>query len=161
MAQTTQTMRPLTVPQMRAHLQRTLKRALEMDLASRVVRVEYGSYTVPSTSRGGVTYFITGQEGEPLDCTCEAQFHMPLCVHRAAVLIRRWEADGYTVRVNERGDVTVTVEQDAADLAYPFHKWPALVQDSRPLGYETPPAAPERRPPPPDDDDLILELDDA
>lgn len=155
MAADTRVMRPMTVSQMRAHLQRTLKRALEMDLASRVQRVEYGSYTVPSTSRGGIAYFITGQDGEPLDCTCEAQWHMPLCVHRAAVLIRRWESEGYTVRLNERGDVTVTAEQDAADLAYPMHKWPALVQDTpHPVN---PVAAPS---PPDDDDDLILEMDD-
>jgi hypothetical protein len=149
----TRIMRPMTVVQVRAHLQRTLKRALEMDLASRVTRIDYGAYSVPSTSRGGIAYLITGKEGEALTCTCEAQWHMPLCVHRAAVLIRRWESEGYTVRVNERGDVTRVTEEDASDLAYPIHQWPALIQDAPPVYTRPPDDDP--------DDDLVLEIDDA
>lgn len=123
-------MRPMTPPQFRAHLQRTLKRALEMGLPDLVRRVEPGLYFVPSTSRGGVVHTVTGTD-VPLRCTCEAAVYHPLCVHRAAVLIRRWRAEGGTVALDAAGDVVVRTERDAAGLAYPAHRYPALItQDS-------------------------------
>jgi len=146
MAGTNGTMRPMTPPQLRAHLQRTLKRALEMALAEKVERVEYGLYLVPSTTRGGLVHTVTGTE-PPLACTCEARFHMPLCVHRAAVLVRRWRAEGSVVALDDGGDVVVVTKTDAAALAYPAEAWPALVL-----------APPE--PPPGRYDDRPLDLDD-
>jgi len=114
----------MTAAQLRAHLQRTMKKALEMGVPDQVERLQHGVYRVPSTSRSGLVHTVHGTD-VPLECTCEAFGHMPLCVHRAAVLIRRWRSEGMAVAVNEAGDVVVRSERDAAELAYPERLWPA------------------------------------
>jgi len=143
-----QTLRPMTVLQVRAHVARTLTRAHKLHWDEKVQRVRQGLYRVPSTSQDGVVYLVTGL-AVPLACTCEANYHMPMCVHRAAVLLRRWAADGIPVWVDEAGRMSV----DAADLAYPIRQWPALLDGAPP---------PEEAPDPDDgdraDDDAWLRL---
>lgn len=167
-------MRPMTAPQLRAHLQRTLRRAMEMDLASLVERLAYGNYKVPSTSRDLAHYVTQAKPSEPLVCTCEAQAHTPLCVHKAAVLIKRWAAEGKEARLNERGDVIVVTEQDATELVGPLAtptpdpsvptyagpNAPLTESEARRQGLTTVPPVAQ----PLDDDELeelLLDLDDV
>lgn len=114
--------RPMTTAQLRAHLQRTLAKALAMGVSDQVERIDFGLYRVPSTTRSGLVHTVMGTTSS-LECTCEAFGHMPLCVHRAAVLIKRWRSEGKTVVVNDAGDVVVREEVDAAALAFPAGVW--------------------------------------
>jgi hypothetical protein len=75
---------------------RALARALGLGLAARVVRVGYGRYLVPSTSRPGATHEVTHPAGRDaaMACNCESAWR-PACVHRAAVWIRKLQAQGH------------------------------------------------------------------
>ena len=94
-------LRPMTEAAFRRHVQTAVKKALEMGLASEVRRIEHGHYLVPSTSDPKLTYIVMGTA--TLSCTCQAGEHLPFCVHRAAVAIRRLQANGETVEVGADG----------------------------------------------------------
>jgi SWIM zinc finger len=124
--------RPLTPEKFREHVYGRIKEALRLGLDDSVQRLDHGLYLVPSTTQGDMVYTVTGTE-PPLDCTCEAQWHMPLCKHRAAVLIRRWKEAGSLIAETEEGGLVVVTKEDAVKLAYPISKWPALKWDAPPF----------------------------
>ena len=68
---------------------KAIQKALEVDGAAKVERVEYGTYLVPSAS-SGETYVVTATDGE-YACTCIAGQHGRACWHKAAVLIAKVE----------------------------------------------------------------------
>lgn len=123
--------KPMTPAQLRQHLHRILVKALHMGVADQVERVEYGLYLVPSTSERNTVHTVTDRDDGTLACSCQAYAHMPLCVHRAAVWIRRWRADDKEVALDGVGDVVVVSRQDAAALVYPPELWPRLVLEDR------------------------------
>lgn len=124
-------LRPMTEPAVRRHVQTAVKKALEMGLASEVIRVEQGHYLVPSTSDAKLTYVVTGT-AEDLDCTCQAAEHLPFCVHRAAVSIRRLLSQGLTVEVGTDGVVVAVKRTRVEDTVYPPGRYASLVQDAPP-----------------------------
>lgn len=116
----------MTEPALRRHVQTAVKKAVEMGLAAEVRRVEQGRYLVPSTSRGNVTHVVTGK-GQTLDCTCEAGAHLPFCVHRAAVAIRRLFDKGVTVEVGPDGVAHAVSRVRVEDAVFPPAGYPHLV----------------------------------
>jgi hypothetical protein len=120
-------------PAVRRHVQNAVKKALETGLASEVRRLEQGRYLVPSTSDAKVTYVVTGS-GVDLDCTCQAAEHLPFCVHRAAVAIRRLLAVGETVEIGADGVALAVRRTRVEDLVCPPGSYASLVQEAPPPG---------------------------
>src|SRR5215204_6878739 len=71
---------------------RAVAKALGLGLPARVERVRFGEYRVPSTSRAGRVYRVTVDGAGAYTCEC-ASAHRPACVHRAALFVRRLEAN--------------------------------------------------------------------
>ena len=128
----TRALRPMTEPALRRHVQTAVKKAVEMGLAAEVRRLDHGHYLVPSTSRGGVTHVVTGT-GADLDCTCEAGEHLPYCVHRAAVALRRLHEQGYAVEVDAAGVMQAIKRTRVEDLVFPPARYGALLEDAPPI----------------------------
>jgi hypothetical protein len=89
--------------------QKAITRALAAGLHRRVVRVRFGVYLVPSTTRD-VVHAVSHSPASPEHtiCSCEARQH-PACQHRAAVYLAKLEASGLRVKAP-----TKTVKKDAA-----------------------------------------------
>ena len=70
-----------------------IQRAIKLDGAAKVQRVEYGVYLVPSATREGMTHVVTGKriDGADLACDCEAGSLGKPCWHAAAVMIAKME----------------------------------------------------------------------
>lgn len=123
--------RPLTEFQLREHAQSILKRVVVTRLAERVERMEPGWYVVRSTSTTG-SHVIKGPPRWrfPWELRCECHGDVsggyPLCVHIGAVLVARWQHQGYTVLQGLDGRVVVA--RDAVDVGVPFGEYPAKVQ---------------------------------
>jgi hypothetical protein len=121
---------PLTQFKIRERIQATLRRVLDSRLYERVERLEPGWYVVRSSSTA-TAYVIKGpprwQHTWELACECTNRpgRDTPICQHRAAVLVARWRAQGYSVLAGADGRVMVA--QDAADLAAPKGKYPAEI----------------------------------
>jgi hypothetical protein len=77
-----------------------------------VVRVRYGVYLVPSTTRD-VVHAVSHSPAAPahLVCSCEAKQH-PACVHRASVYLAKLEASG--LRVKPSTFAVTATKKDAA-----------------------------------------------
>src|SRR5688572_22182551 len=69
--------------------QKAIHKALELNGAARVERVQYGVYRVPSAS-SDATYLVT-VHGTEYVCDCTAGQHRRACWHKAAVLIAKVE----------------------------------------------------------------------
>jgi hypothetical protein len=96
-----------------AELQRfAVARALAAGLHRRVVRVRFGVYLVPSTTRN-VVHAVSHSPASPehLVCSCEARQH-PACQHRAAVYLAKLEASG--LRVKPSTFAVAAVKKEAA-----------------------------------------------
>lgn len=80
--------------------QRAMAKAVEAGLPAKVKRIAFGHYEVPSTSREGKTHTVRhtrGIDGEAaLVCSCEGGSR-PVCVHRAALYVRRLQEQGVRV----------------------------------------------------------------
>jgi hypothetical protein len=123
------TMRAMAEPALRKHIQTAVLKAVKMGLAAEVQRLDHGHYLVPSTTRSSMTHVVTGT-GHDLDCTCEASEHLPYCVHRAAVAIRRLHEQGITVEVGPDGVAQGVKRTRVEDLVFPPQKYPHLVRDA-------------------------------
>lgn len=121
-------MRAMAEPALRRHIQTAVLKAVKMGLAAEVQRLDHGHYLVPSTTRGAMTHVVTGK-GNDLDCTCEASEHLPYCVHRAAVAIRRLHDQGYTVEVGPDGVAQAVKRVRVEDEIFPPQKYPHLVRE--------------------------------
>src|SRR5947209_2382203 len=66
-------------------------KAIALDGASKVRRLEHGGYEVASATREGQTYLVTGAAPDGSDhiCECEAAKRGLMCWHVAAVVLRR------------------------------------------------------------------------
>jgi len=131
-------MRPMTELRVTAHVNSALRRALEMGLYARVVRLTDFQYEVQSVTTGGLKYAVwLGFNDEnvkvPQDCDCEAGQHLPYCLHRAAVQISMWVEEGYEVELAKDGRVYRTKREVAAPLAFDPLSYEALIQDTPPL----------------------------
>lgn len=122
-------MRAMAEPALRKHIQTAVLKAVKMGLAAEVQRLDHGHYLVPSTTRGSMTHVVTGT-GPDLDCTCEAAEHLPYCVHRAAVAIRRLHEQGLTVEVGADGVAQGVKRTRVEDLVFPPQKYPHLVKEA-------------------------------
>jgi hypothetical protein len=74
-----------------ANEQRALHKAIELNGAALVRRLEHGVYEVPSATRNGQTHIVTGVAMDASDhaCTCEAGTQGLVCWHSAAVRLAR------------------------------------------------------------------------
>jgi len=137
------TLRALAEGELREHVHRVLARALKMRLDTRVHRVAPGHYEVPPTQGKLRHDLIVGHAvtGPPkwthaweLSCDCSQVYGqrtvLPLCVHRAAVLIARWRSLGMGVGLSEDGRVVVS--RDACDVGCPPAQYPALARPTNP-----------------------------
>jgi hypothetical protein len=134
-------LRPMTEFAITAHVNTALKKALDTGLYQ-AVHDTGDHYLVPSTTRGGEHHLVRltprpAPQPPEMSCSCEAGQFLPFCVHRAAVTIHRWTANGYDVEVGPRGQVERVLRQPAARLAYDPFAYEALIQDTPPVAsYE-------------------------
>jgi hypothetical protein len=126
----TRSLRGMTEPALRRHVQTAVKKAVEMGLAAEVRRMAHGHYLVPSVTKGNVTYVVTGK-GQTLDCTCEAGDHLPYCVHRAAVAIRRLFDAGVAVEIGADGVAHAVTRVRIEDAVFPPDGYPHLLPGVR------------------------------
>jgi hypothetical protein len=70
---------------------KALVKAIKLNGAALVTRLEHGIYAVPSQTQPGVEYLVCGvrMDGSDLTCTCEAGQRGIPCWHRAATRLRR------------------------------------------------------------------------
>ena len=68
-----------------------LSKALHLNGAALVQRLEAGRYLVPSATDADTTYVVTGTglRASELSCTCEGASFGRACWHRAAVQLRK------------------------------------------------------------------------
>jgi hypothetical protein len=71
--------------------QRALRKAFALGLQADVVRVRFGLYLVPSTSRDGVDHKVAVSPRGQYACSCEAGVAGRPCVHAAAVYLAKLE----------------------------------------------------------------------
>lgn len=66
-------------------------KAIERNGAALVRRLEHGVYELPSATRNGQTYLVTGAAADGSDhlCDCEAGRRGLMCWHVASVVLRR------------------------------------------------------------------------
>lgn len=67
-----------------------ISKALQVNGAASVIRVERGLYLVPSASNASTVYTVTAV-GDDYTCTCQAAEFGRRCWHVASVVIRRME----------------------------------------------------------------------
>lgn len=74
-----------------ANEQRALHKAIALNGAALVRRLEHGIYEVPSNTREGTTYIVCGVQMDASDhtCTCEAGSRGLKCWHVESVRLRR------------------------------------------------------------------------
>jgi hypothetical protein len=72
-----------------------LVKAIKLNGASLVTRLEHGIYAVPSQTQPGVEYLVCGVklDGSDHSCTCEAGNRGIPCWHMAAVRLARVQAE--------------------------------------------------------------------
>lgn len=72
-----------------------LRKAVHMNAAALVTRVEYGFYTVPSATEPGRVYAVQGTAADGSDhlCNCPAGQNGHPCWHSAAVRLRRTQEE--------------------------------------------------------------------
>jgi len=131
-------LRPMTELRLLHHVNGRLAEALRMGLDALVEMGDQDEYLVPSVSRGGTGYRVTvNRETALLECGCKAGEHLPFCIHRAAVTLFVWRAQGLGVEIGPDG-VVYRVHRERADrLAYEPMHYPALIADEPPLAaYE-------------------------
>src|SRR5688572_16119783 len=70
-----------------------IRKAVELNGATKVQRVEYGVYLVPSATREGMTHVVTGKrtDGADLQCDCEAGSLGKPCWHGASVMLAKMQ----------------------------------------------------------------------
>jgi hypothetical protein len=74
---------------------KALVKAIKLNGAALVTRLEHGIYAVPSQTRPGVEYLVCGvrMDGSDHTCTCEAGNRGTPCWHIAAVRLARVQAE--------------------------------------------------------------------
>jgi hypothetical protein len=74
---------------------KALVKAIKLNGAALVTRLEYGVYAVPSQTQPGVEYLVRGVrlDGSDHSCTCEAGNRGIPCWHVAAVRLARVQAE--------------------------------------------------------------------
>jgi hypothetical protein len=74
---------------------KALVKAIKLNGAALVTRLEYGVYAVPSQTQPGVEYLVRGVrlDGSDHSCTCEAGNRGIPCWHIAAVRLARVQAE--------------------------------------------------------------------
>jgi len=73
-----------------------LSKALTLNGAASVERVQFGVYRVPSATSDGETYIVTVRDGQ-YRCDCPAHTYGRPCWHMAAVYLAKVQAKGAKV----------------------------------------------------------------
>jgi hypothetical protein len=105
---------------------KALVKAIKLNGAALVTRLEHGIYAVPSQTQPGVEYLVCGVklDGSDLTCTCEAGQRGIPCWHRAATRLRRVQEEAK--RQARKLAQAPVVPVPAARHPYPSRKQVAL-----------------------------------
>jgi hypothetical protein len=86
---------PIMTHGLTASERKALVKAIKLNGAALVMRLEHGIYAVPSHTQPGVEYLVCGvrMDGSDHSCTCEAGNRGIPCWHVAAVRLARVQAE--------------------------------------------------------------------
>jgi hypothetical protein len=87
--------RPTMTHGLTASERKALVKAIKLNGAALVTRLQHGIYAVPSQTQPGVEYLVCGvrMDGSDHSCTCEAGNRGIPCWHIAAVRLARVQAE--------------------------------------------------------------------